>query len=297
MKVTRKETGLLLLLVGLLVIAETSQQLDNSESPSSWAKLEISPDTLGSMEYGNFGIDIYEHTSNRKQNTSLGYCKYYFSPIALLDHESAVSFFNNVTKQPEMRFLIEMWNPKLKNEVIKYLSKLLKHHIYEEQVQVIPFDKVILTSTPSSSSFSLSSEWKTIRHHKDINFTLSCFAQDDCDRLATEMRSGPEQFDHFKLLFSFPSQKTQIRQMDIRIESVTSGKLVSNLLQKFGKNQKEVYLTAEDEKRMLTETATNIRIEIFDDSDVVSSNSEKEIYNTLREIAHYFKDDHSKFER
>jgi hypothetical protein len=85
--------------------------------------------------------------------------------------------------------------------------------------------------------------------------------------------------------------------MDIRIESVTSGKLVSNLLQKFGKNQKEVYLTAEDEKRMLTETATNIRIEIFDDSDVVSSNSEKEIYNTLREIAHYFKDDHSKFER
>ena len=79
MKVTRKETGLLLLLVGLLVIAETSQQLDNSESPSSWAKLEISPDTLGSMEYGNFGIDIYEHTSNRKQNTSLGYCKYYFS--------------------------------------------------------------------------------------------------------------------------------------------------------------------------------------------------------------------------
>ena len=93
MKVTRKETGLLLLLVGLLVIAETSQQLDNSESPSSWAsKLEISPDTLGSMEYGNFGIDIYEHTSNRKQNTSLGYCKYYFSPIALLDHESAVSF-------------------------------------------------------------------------------------------------------------------------------------------------------------------------------------------------------------
>ena len=72
--------------------------------------------------------------------------------------------------------------------------------------------------------------------------------------------------------------------MDIRIESVTSGKLVSNLLQKFGKNQKEVYLTAEDEKRMLTETATNIRIEIFDDSDVVSSNSEKEIYNTLREL-------------
>jgi hypothetical protein len=36
---------------------------------SSWAKLQISPDTLVSMAYGNFRVDIYEHANNQKSTT------------------------------------------------------------------------------------------------------------------------------------------------------------------------------------------------------------------------------------
>ena len=43
--------------------------------------------------------------------------KYFYAPIALLDHKSAASFFNNVRKQAEIQFRIEMWNEKVENEV------------------------------------------------------------------------------------------------------------------------------------------------------------------------------------
>jgi hypothetical protein len=37
---------------------------------SSWTKLQISPDPFTSMEYGNFFIEIYEHTNNKKSATA-----------------------------------------------------------------------------------------------------------------------------------------------------------------------------------------------------------------------------------
>lgn len=103
--VTPADLVLLQLLIGLLRVgaAVTSQ---DSSSPSSWAKLQISPDTLGSMEFMQFAIDVYEHADNHKPTTPKDRCKYYFAPISLLDHTSAVSFLNSVTNQAEMRFCI-----------------------------------------------------------------------------------------------------------------------------------------------------------------------------------------------
>jgi hypothetical protein len=60
--------------------------------------------------------------------------------------------------------------------------------------------------------------------------------------------------------------------------------MVSDLLQKYGSETNEVFLTASDEKRMLTETVTNIRLDTFDETEVGSSNSEAQIYNMLKEM-------------
>jgi hypothetical protein len=58
---------------------------------SSWNKLQISPDPFTSIEYGNFFIDIYEHTNNKKSATAASEKKYFYSPIGLLDNQSEVS--------------------------------------------------------------------------------------------------------------------------------------------------------------------------------------------------------------
>ncbi|EFX77489.1 C1q and tumor necrosis factor-related protein-like protein 2 [Daphnia pulex] len=258
-------------------------QSDNPGASSSWAKLQISPDTLSSMKYGNFLVEIYEHANNHKATTTDSKKKYFYSPIALLDHKSAVSRLNRVTKQQEMRFRVEMWNDKVENEVVKYLNEIVGHQIKSNQVRVIPLEKVILTSNTPATDYSLSPVWTNYDKSKTLRLSLSCFEQKICDELASEMRSDPEQFDHFKLLYSLSSQTSQIKQTTIRIDSVTSGQMVSTLLQKFG-DKKEIFLTANDEKKMLTETATNIRMDTFDDSEVGSPDTEFQISNILKDL-------------
>lgn len=269
-----------MLLAALLLTTVSSS--DNFLT-SSWAKLQISPDTLGSMPYGNFRVTIYEHSDNKKTSTQQSRQKYFYAPIALLDHKSAVSSFNNVTKQAEMRFRIEMWNEKVEREVVNYLGDVVGHQVKPHQVHVIPLEKVVLSSTIPSSTYSLSTNWLPYQLHKELSFTLSCFAQKDCDQLAVNMRTSPEQFEHFQLLFSLSSQTSQTKQTTIRIDNIVSGQMVSRLLQEFGE-QKEALLTAEDTKRLLMETTTNVLVETFDDSDVVSSISKSQIYNILQDL-------------
>jgi hypothetical protein len=97
------------------------------------------------------------------------------------------------------------------------------------------------------------------------------------------MRSNPEQFDHLKLLYSLSSQTSQTKHTTISIDSITSGRMVSTILQKF-RDKKKVFLTASDEKKMLTETATNIRMDTFDDYEVLSPDTEFQILNILKDL-------------
>jgi hypothetical protein len=79
------------------------------------------------------------------------------------------------------------------------------------------------------------------------------------------------------------SQTSQTKHTTISIESITSGTLVSTLLHKF-EDKKEIFLTASDEKKMLSETATNIRMDTFDDSEVGSPDTEFQILNILKDL-------------
>ena len=175
-----------------------------------------------------------------------------------------------------------MWNDKVESQVVNYLTEFADQQIQSNQVQVIPLEKVVLSSTKPSSVFSLTSDWLPYQLHKSLQFTLSCLAQKDCDQLAADMRINPQQFDHFKLLFSMTSQTTQTKQTVIRIDNVVSGQMVSDLLQRFDQNVQQAFLTAKDEKRLLTETKTNVFVETFEDSDVISPNSELQVYNLLK---------------
>jgi hypothetical protein len=148
-------------------------------------------------------------------------------------------------------------------------------------VRVIPLEKVILTSNVPTENYSISSVWTNYDKSKILRLSVTCFDKKICGKLANEMRSNPEQFDHLKLRYSLISQASQTKQMTISIDSVTSGSMVSKLLQKFG-NKKEIFLTADDEKKMLAETATNIRMETFDDSEIASPDTEKKIEDILK---------------
>ena len=178
---------------------------------------------------------------------------------------------------------MEMWSDKVQNEIVKYLNQIVGLEIKSNQVAIIPLEKVILTSDFPTEDYSLSSVWTNYDKSKSVWFHLSFYDQQICDKLAGEIQSDPTQFHHLKLLYSLSSQTSQTKQTTISIDSVTSGSMVSKLLQKF-ENKDEIFLTANDEKKMLTETATNIRMETFDDSKVASPDTENQILNILKDL-------------
>ena len=99
------------------------------------------------------------------------------------------------------------------------------------------------------------------------------------------MQTNPDLFNHLKLLFGSTSQASHTEDIIIRIDNIVGkSQMVQNLLQQFDQDTQDVFLTANDEKRLLTETTINILIETIEDMDVVSSISELEIYNKLKEI-------------
>ena len=93
-------------------------------SGNSWAKLQISPENIGSMPYENKRLKIYEHAANLHNkaaelqqhalNKTRSIDKYFYAPISFLDPKSARSSYNNVTKHAEMEFRVEIWNDDAK---------------------------------------------------------------------------------------------------------------------------------------------------------------------------------------
>jgi hypothetical protein len=182
-----------------------------------------------------------------------------------------------------MRFRIEMWNDKVQKQVVKYLSEIVGHEIKSNKVRVIPLEKIILTSNKPIVDYWLSPKWTKYDQSKTLRLSLTCYDQTFCDEMASEMRSVPEHFDHFELFYSLSLEASHIKQATINVDSVTSGQMVTRLLQKFG-DQNEVFLSANDERKMLTEMASKIQMDTFDDSEVGSPDAEIIIYSFLKDL-------------
>ena len=166
-----------------------------------------------------------------------------------------------------------------------WIKQEIDSTIKDSFIQVIPFEKLILTtsSTNSEQIYQVTKEWTPYQLQKDVRFKLICYALSDCDSLAQQMRHNADQFSHFRLLFSLSSERAQTRQTLMRVKNVVKGQMASTLLQRLP-SAESVLLTANDEKRLLTESATNIIIDTFDDTDdVISPNSEAQIYQLLRD--------------
>ena len=274
---------------------KVSKENSDSSSSASWAQLKISPNIVGSVHYANFRVNIYEHARNTKTNNNQqSQCsfdfdnkKYYYMPIAMLDSSSASSSYNNVTRRPEMTFWIELWNHQVEKAVTDWVKRNFKDEIISNQIEVIPFEKLIMTSAASSSeeqrNYYLDNVWISYQRQDRVKFKFICYRLDDCDQLARQMRLNPDQFSHLQLHFRMASVESQTRQTKIHVGNIVTGDMATKLLQRIPEGD-FVLLTAEDEKRLISESATNIFIETFDDSDVVAPNSQAHIYNQLREL-------------
>ena len=130
-------------------------------SGNSWAKLQILPENIGSMPYENKRLKIYAHAANHQNKaaalqhtlnkTAKSNSKYFYAPISLLNPKSARSSFNNVTKQAEMEFRVEMWNDDVEAKVSDWIKENHDPQVNTNFVQVIPFEKVIIAASSDAA--------------------------------------------------------------------------------------------------------------------------------------------------
>jgi hypothetical protein len=148
------------------------------------------PTKMFSMQHESFCINIYEsqEISNKKK-------EYFHSPITLLEHTNVTPLQNKL----QVRFHIS--NSEVLNKVLERLNlKLqLSKKIELNQVKVLPYDSVRLTSKVQSPDFSLIDEW--ILYDNPLRFSLVCPTREDCNRVRNQILDNPKKFDHLRLEF------------------------------------------------------------------------------------------------
>jgi len=260
---------------------------DGDTSSTSWAKLEISDHVIGYMDYDIYTVKIYDHASNKDVNVRNEEKKYYFEPIGQLDHRSAKSVFNNISKKAEMTFNVNMWSDSIRSSVHKFIADDLKRGpVNINLVRVLPMDRVMLFKEfGSSQHFEIDQNWINYKSDKYLKFKFTCDQLKECNDLALQMTKNPEQF-HFKMRFSLSSQKSQTKTTKINTESILNGEMMNELQQKFP-NKEIILLTAKGKKQILKESSESVIIQTIDDSQVPSKNSQSEIYRRLENMIQF----------
>ncbi len=278
--IATRTTTVSVILILTLALPTLCTPIEVSDPSVSWAELlqHISPYYIGSMPFGGFRVKIYEHIKNNKSNEASTRKRYFYAPIALLDHMSAISIFNDITNQEEVRFRIEFWNEKVDSEVANYLSKIVREQVETHQVEVLPFEKVILTNQDYRHSFYiLPSTWSPINLQKSAWFTLICFELGDCPKLSETMRNNPQEFKNLQLHFSMQSQPSFKREIDI----VAAGQMANKLLRRFP-TEDTVFLIDKYEKRLLEEVTTATIMNYSNTG--ASLKSREDTYNIIKSL-------------
>jgi hypothetical protein len=181
-----------------LTISLASSELpDPLTDPASSDTREDKPSIkISSVKFESVCVNIYDSqtTSNNKKI-------YFYSPITLLNHLNVASI-NNQTVTPKgiLSVSYSVGNQEIRIKVVEHLNQLLSQQIEPSHVKVHPFDSVRLTSKVKSADFLLTNEW--IPYRPSLRFTLICPTREDCDRVKTQMRIDPKQFEHLRLEFN-----------------------------------------------------------------------------------------------
>ena len=168
-----------------------------------WDQLDIHPKQLGSMPNGNIRVPIYQHADNKTISYSTK--RFFYLPVPLFNYKSAVYEYNYVTGQKELRFSVQMWNDEVEKQIANYVGELMGKHIVQKQIEMVPFDKVMLATSTKAWQCKYTN-WLPYRMQKDFWFSVVAERKPIID-LAKEMHSKPRQFiNDFSVLFSTESE-------------------------------------------------------------------------------------------
>lgn len=251
------------------------------QDASSWADLQLQSKAIGFMEYRNYRISIYEGVDALKPDASRRARQYFCTPIAVLLHQSAKYRHSAQENKHVVMLKVQLWSRQVQDQVLDYMNNKMLVSVNDTQVTPIHFEEIILSCSAAEDACRCSSEWQPYQLHNDMSFRMVCPSRAKALELERLLKSEPQQFEAvFKIKFNVATRKTQQKETAISVENVVSGDLFTRLDQRFP-HAKEVYLTAEDTKKLLSESANKVVVQSFTENDVIVDGSEAAIAKIL----------------
>ena len=260
------------ILLAFLIMTVATGEQDAENRVLKWA-FHPPPVPFGSIVFnGTLTVSLY-----RSVNIPT---LFFYPPLGLLVHSSASIQLDARTATNQIAFDIIMWNDQLRKEIIHYLSQIMGQSVRNYQLQVMPYDRVLLKSRRPSDSYRLTDEWLHLSSAQSkIRFAINCI--EDCDRLVTQIRSNPERFKHWRLLYAMEGHQERIREVSVRQDHISRSILAGELNRKFPSPTDRVLLMSSDANQLVSKAVANIISESFDDDEAVTVDSVRQINSWL----------------
>ncbi|XP_057374684.1 uncharacterized protein LOC130695556 isoform X2 [Daphnia carinata] len=241
------------LFFSLIIIESLALNLEDCNKPNAGF-----PIVFDTVSLGDFHMRTYEKAMASSAS------RFYFAPLALLEHTSASSGRNNLTGENQLVFRVEMWNDELHYIVKDHLSNITGLSMAENRVNILPFEKVSLRCQRCSPARS-DSRWRSFSQSpKHMEFRMVCTTLEECHNLREQMIHHPEQFSsHLMLFFRMEGNKDSIRRKSASVtsEHIWNGPIMLDLNRRFS-NSSFALVTSHDRGRIVSETLENVLADV-----------------------------------
>lgn len=189
-------------------VVNSSSGSDHHSRKTTFSELLLPPKLIGSVQYKNGKINVYDGKGTRKDPIQSNESKdrdtkyYYYNPIASIVHSKTHCSLNPETNQAEMKFSIEMWNADIQHQILNLLQNKIGEKVQNSQIRVIPHHTITLNITSPVFDQILKYGIKLPYQQQEMVYLSVIIPSglQECNRYLNSMRNSPHLF-FYKLVF------------------------------------------------------------------------------------------------
>ncbi|XP_055347947.1 uncharacterized protein LOC129595064 [Paramacrobiotus metropolitanus] len=255
-------------------------QKQTEMSAAGWGHIEMAPTAIMNVPYHNFRVSVYQRSVTATQDDGN---QFYYTPLLLLQPETAKSVSNPFTQKYQVTFEVTMWNAALEEYLQIVLSKRTNLEIPITSIRPLPVEQIRLEAHEHSPLYTVDSNWQSNAMNSNVvTFRVNCGNKVACAELAENIMEYPDLFaSNFTVHYSMEAQKVGRRVITITAKHARRADLVTKLDQKFP-NCGNVYMKADDAKNLTLEITTHVLATEIMDGDFVNNDQSLNVMNLIK---------------
>uniref|UniRef100_A0A914XAE8 Uncharacterized protein n=1 Tax=Plectus sambesii TaxID=2011161 RepID=A0A914XAE8_9BILA len=198
-------------------------------------------------------LSIYEGRNEKLK-------RYYVTPLAEINIESAKCFEPGIEKRYKVRFDIEIWRSEVADEAVKALaSPPLNLEVHKENVHPLPVSKIRLSTHDLPQEYEPDTVWKSnLNRRLQYPFSIYAANKDDCERMVSEIKEDPVGFASLiQIEIAMSAEERASREISITGENIGRSKMFAQL-QNMDTPTGERFVTSRDLNQLSQEIVSSV---------------------------------------